>query len=170
MSELPIGKQVSLPGHFHVPVILGAARSLGKGLECRVRLPDGSLDEAVITTEEPPRWPGQCCVATSRHQPANQGGGQGQLNFGHPVAFSACGREESSFYQCVSHELTSRPFTFNKSQRHESLNFPFKVHIPIGAFGNRAGERHVFECDGGSGLSGFFYAAGNQRDEQCAVD
>jgi hypothetical protein len=51
MSELPIGKQVSLPGHFHVPVILGAARSLGKGLECRVRLPDGSLDEAVITTE-----------------------------------------------------------------------------------------------------------------------
>jgi hypothetical protein len=52
MSELPIGKQISLSGHFDVPVILEAARPLGKGFECRVRLPDGSLDEAVITAEE----------------------------------------------------------------------------------------------------------------------
>jgi hypothetical protein len=35
-----------------VPVILEAARSLGKGFECRVRLPDGSLDEAVISEQE----------------------------------------------------------------------------------------------------------------------
>lgn len=48
----PIGKQISLPGHFDVPVILEAARPLGKGFEIRVRLPDGSLDEAVITAEE----------------------------------------------------------------------------------------------------------------------
>jgi len=52
MNPLPIGKQVSLPGHFDAPVTLEAARPLGRGYECRVRLPDGSLDEAVITAEE----------------------------------------------------------------------------------------------------------------------
>ena len=49
---LPIGLQVSLPGHFDVPVLLEAARPLAKGFECRVRLPDGTLDEAVISQEE----------------------------------------------------------------------------------------------------------------------
>jgi len=52
MNALPIGKLISLPGHFDVPVTLEAARPLGKGYECRVRLPDGTLDEAVITSEE----------------------------------------------------------------------------------------------------------------------
>jgi SNF2 family DNA or RNA helicase len=52
VNALPIGKQVSLPGHFDVPVTLEAARPLGKGFECRVRLPNGTLDEAVITSEE----------------------------------------------------------------------------------------------------------------------
>jgi hypothetical protein len=52
MSDLPTGKQISLPGHFDLPVILEAARPLGKGFECRVRLSDGSLDEAVITAVE----------------------------------------------------------------------------------------------------------------------
>jgi hypothetical protein len=52
VSFLPVGKQVSLPGHFDVSVTLEAARPLGKGFEIRVRLPDGSLDEAVITAEE----------------------------------------------------------------------------------------------------------------------
>ena len=46
-ANLPIGQQVSLPGHFNVPVVLEAARPLGRGFECRVRLPDGTLDEAV---------------------------------------------------------------------------------------------------------------------------
>jgi SNF2 family DNA or RNA helicase len=53
---LPIGQRVSLPGHFDVPVILEDARPLGpdgsSGYECRVRLPDGSLDEAVISSAE----------------------------------------------------------------------------------------------------------------------
>lgn len=49
---LPLGQQVSLPGHFDVPVVLEAARPLGKGFECRVRLPDGTLDEAVLSAEE----------------------------------------------------------------------------------------------------------------------
>ena len=49
MNALPIGKLISLPGHFDVPVVLESARPLGKGFECRVRLPDGTLDEAVIS-------------------------------------------------------------------------------------------------------------------------
>jgi superfamily II DNA or RNA helicase len=39
-------------GHFDVPVVIEAVRSLGSGYECRVRLPDGSLDEVVISAEE----------------------------------------------------------------------------------------------------------------------
>ena len=51
-----IGRRVSLPGHFDVPVVLEDARRLGAdasaGYECRVRLPDGALEEAVISSEE----------------------------------------------------------------------------------------------------------------------
>ena len=50
-APLPIGQQVSLPGHFDAPVVLEAARPLGKGYECQVRLPDGTLDEAVISEQ-----------------------------------------------------------------------------------------------------------------------
>ncbi len=54
--RLPIGQRISLPGHFDVPVLLEDARPLGidgtSGYECRVRLPDGSLDEAVISASE----------------------------------------------------------------------------------------------------------------------
>ena len=39
------------PRHLDIPVILEAARPLGKGFECRVRLPDGTLDEAISTEE-----------------------------------------------------------------------------------------------------------------------
>jgi superfamily II DNA or RNA helicase len=55
-GTLPIGQRVSLPGHFDVPVMLEDARPLGDagsgGYECRVRLPDGSLDETVISAAE----------------------------------------------------------------------------------------------------------------------
>ena len=51
-KKLPVGQQVSLPGHFDTPVILEAARPLAKGFECRVRLPNGALEEAVISPEE----------------------------------------------------------------------------------------------------------------------
>ena len=51
-----IGQRIFLPGHFDVPVVLEDARPLGSddsaGYECRVRLPDGSLEEAVISSEE----------------------------------------------------------------------------------------------------------------------
>ena len=51
-----IGRRVSLPGHFEAPVILEDVRPLGAdgsaGYECRVRLPDGALEEAVVSPEE----------------------------------------------------------------------------------------------------------------------
>lgn len=51
-----IGQRIFLPGHFDVPVVLEDARALGSddsaGYECRVRLPDRSLEEAVISVEE----------------------------------------------------------------------------------------------------------------------
>lgn len=51
-----IGQRIFLAGHFDVPVVLEDARPLGSddsaGYECRVRLPDGSLEEAVISAEE----------------------------------------------------------------------------------------------------------------------
>ncbi len=54
--QLPIGQQVLLPGHFDAPVVLEGARPLGQdgssGYECRVRLADGTLEEAVISAAE----------------------------------------------------------------------------------------------------------------------
>ena len=62
-----IGQRIFLPAHFDVPVILEDARPLlpaaqgtaqaggsddSAGYECRVRLPDGSLEEAVISADE----------------------------------------------------------------------------------------------------------------------
>src|SRR2546423_1242373 len=60
MTEHPltsaIGRQVSLPGHFEVPVTLEDARPLGRdgasGFECRVRLPDGTLEETILSPAE----------------------------------------------------------------------------------------------------------------------
>ena len=51
-SEYPIGQRILLPGHFPQPVVLESVRSLGAGLECRVRLADGTPDEAILSTEE----------------------------------------------------------------------------------------------------------------------
>jgi hypothetical protein len=51
-----IGKRITLAGHFDRPVTLEGVRALGadgsSGYECRVRLPDGTLDEAVISPSE----------------------------------------------------------------------------------------------------------------------
>ena len=51
-----IGNRVSLTGHFDEPVVLEDVRPLGAngsaGYECRVRLPDGALEEAVISPDE----------------------------------------------------------------------------------------------------------------------
>jgi hypothetical protein len=70
-ANLPIGQQVSLPGHFNVPVVLEAARPVGRGFECRVRLPDGSLDEAVLTAEEAATLTGSVPTADAKIPLAN---------------------------------------------------------------------------------------------------
>jgi len=63
----PLGQRINLPGHFDVPVILEDARPLGDGgvggYECRLRLPDGSLEEAVISAAE------ASAIATVRTEP-----------------------------------------------------------------------------------------------------
>ena len=60
MAEQPlsarIGNRVDLTGHFDVPVEMEDVRPLGAGgsagFECRVRLADGTLEEAVISSQE----------------------------------------------------------------------------------------------------------------------
>jgi superfamily II DNA or RNA helicase len=47
-----IGQQVILAGHFDVPVNLEDIRAIGSGYECRVRLPDGTPDEVILSCEE----------------------------------------------------------------------------------------------------------------------
>ena len=50
--NFPIGQRISLPGHFPEPVVLESVRSIGAGYECRVRLADGTPDEAILSLEE----------------------------------------------------------------------------------------------------------------------
>ncbi len=68
---LPIGQQVRLPGHFDVPVVLQAVRPLGKGYECRVRLPDGTPDEAIISAEEAATLAGAVPITDPKTRPVN---------------------------------------------------------------------------------------------------
>jgi superfamily II DNA or RNA helicase len=69
---LPIGKQITLPGHFDVPVVLEGARLIGnKGYECRVRLPDGTLDEAIISIEEASKLAENLPDTQAKVQPVN---------------------------------------------------------------------------------------------------
>jgi len=51
-QQFPLGRRISLPGHFAEPVVLESVRTLGDGFECRVRLADGSPDEAILSPEE----------------------------------------------------------------------------------------------------------------------
>ncbi|MBI2625659.1 hypothetical protein HYW68_01260 [Candidatus Parcubacteria bacterium] len=50
--DFPIGQRIELPGHFPGPVVLESVRPIGAGFECRVRLPDGTPDEAILSQEE----------------------------------------------------------------------------------------------------------------------
>ena len=47
-----IGSDVALPGHFVGPVTVEHARPLGTGAELRVRLPNGELDETVLSADD----------------------------------------------------------------------------------------------------------------------
>ena len=70
-APLPIGQHVSLPGHFDEPVVLEEVRALGNGYECRLRLPDGSLDEAVISAEEAAALAAEATDVTTSAQPVD---------------------------------------------------------------------------------------------------
>ncbi|MGQ9762231.1 MAG: helicase-related protein [Thermogutta sp.] len=50
--HFPIGQRIDLPGHFAEPVLLESVRPIGQGCECRVRLPDGTLEEVVLSEDE----------------------------------------------------------------------------------------------------------------------
>ena len=51
-QQFPIGRRIKVPGHFAEPVVLEAVRAIGDGFECRVRLSDGTPDEAVLSRDE----------------------------------------------------------------------------------------------------------------------
>lgn len=70
-KQFPIGQRVSLPGHFLEPVTLEAVRAIGSGYECRVRLSDGTPDEAILSPEEAAALIGTTVAAPTAIQPAD---------------------------------------------------------------------------------------------------
>ena len=51
-NKYPIGQKINLPGHFNETVTLEAVREIFDGYELRVRLSNGSLEEAILSSEE----------------------------------------------------------------------------------------------------------------------
>ena len=70
-DDFPIGQRIELPGHFREPVVLESVRSLGSGYECRVRLADGTPDEAILSQEEAEAILGQTSEQQRTITPAN---------------------------------------------------------------------------------------------------
>src|SRR2546428_5566957 len=70
-NQFPIGQRVNLPGHFPDPVVLEAVRPIGSGYECRVRLLDGTPDEAILSQDEATALFGQRVAAVTRVRPAD---------------------------------------------------------------------------------------------------
>ncbi len=70
-EKFPIGQRVSLPGHFLDPVTLEGIRFIGSGYECRVRLSDGTPDEAILSVEEASALVGQAVVTPTVIRPAD---------------------------------------------------------------------------------------------------
>src|SRR5262249_36118846 len=70
-NQFPIGQRVNLPGHFPEPVILEGVRAIGSGYECRVRLLDGSPDEAILSGEEAAALFGQGVRESTSVRPAD---------------------------------------------------------------------------------------------------
>jgi superfamily II DNA or RNA helicase len=60
-----------MEGHFAEPVTLEGVRPLGTGYECRVRLPDGSPDETILSKEEAEKLLGVGSIAEATKEPAN---------------------------------------------------------------------------------------------------
>ena len=70
-DHFPIGQRITLPGHFVQPVTLEAVRRIGSSYECRVRLSDGTPDEAIITADEASGLIGQRIEAAALIHPAD---------------------------------------------------------------------------------------------------
>jgi hypothetical protein len=70
-NSFPIGQRLKLPGHFPDAVVLESVRPIGGGYECRVRLPDGTPDEAILSHEEASILFGQAEAATTRVPPVD---------------------------------------------------------------------------------------------------
>jgi len=62
-NKFPLGQRITLPGHFLEPVTLEGIRFIGSGYECRVRLSDGTPDEAILSLEEGAALVGQVVSA-----------------------------------------------------------------------------------------------------------
>jgi len=70
-SEVSIGQKITLAGHFLGLVTLEGVRWIGGGYECRVRLSDGTPDEAIICIEEAGALVGQTLATEKAVRPAD---------------------------------------------------------------------------------------------------
>jgi hypothetical protein len=70
-QQFPIGRRIHIPGHFAEPVVLESVRALGEGFECRIRLPDGTPDEAILSRDEAASILGQQTEAPTSIRPAD---------------------------------------------------------------------------------------------------
>src|SRR5882757_1111195 len=70
-NKFPLGQRISLLGHFLEPVTLEGIRFIGSGYECRVRLSDGTPDEAILSLEEAAALAGQVVTAQAAIHPAD---------------------------------------------------------------------------------------------------
>jgi hypothetical protein len=70
-QQFPIGRGIDLPGHFAEPVVLESVRPLGDGFACRVRLSDGTPDEALLSRNEAATVFGQQAEAPTAVKPAD---------------------------------------------------------------------------------------------------
>lgn len=52
IEQFPVGQRLTPSGHFAQPVVLEAARPVGEGYECHVRLPDGTHNETILSADE----------------------------------------------------------------------------------------------------------------------
>ena len=70
-NKFPLGQRITLPGHFLEPVTLEAIRFIGSGYECRVRLGDGTPDEAILSLDEAAALVGQVVSTRAAIQPTD---------------------------------------------------------------------------------------------------
>jgi superfamily II DNA or RNA helicase len=70
-DKFPLGQKITLPGHFLEPVTLEAIRFIGSGYECRVRLADGTPDEAILSLEEGAALTSQVVTTQTAIHPAD---------------------------------------------------------------------------------------------------